>query len=75
MYLIDKLTKYNYKVHYWPCKANILQIADRMSCISAKYSQHATKVDLEKIVLTVIFFQSQLLILFTQLSAITELSH
>lgn len=52
-----------------------MQIADRMSFIPAKYSQHATAVHLKRIVLTVILFQSRIPIIFTQLSAISELSH
>ena len=49
---MDWLTEYDYKVHHRPCKANIMQIADGISCFPAKYSQSATAIDLEKMVLT-----------------------
>lgn len=72
---MKRLTEYNYKVHHWPDKANMMQIANGMSCLPTKYSQYTTEVDLEKMVLTVTPFQSWLFILFIQSSAIPELSH
>lgn len=72
---MDRLTEYNYKVHHWPCKANIMRIADGMSRLPTKYNQHATAVDLEKMVLTVTFFQFRLSISSSQSSATPELSH
>lgn len=48
--LIDKLIKYDYKVHHQLYKANIIWIVDRISCFPIKYSQHITAVDLEKMV-------------------------
>lgn len=72
---MDRLIKYNYEIHYWPCKTNIEGIAEEISHLPAKYRQHATAVDLEKMILTVTFFHSWLSIFFTQLSAISKLSY
>lgn len=55
---MDKFTQYNYKVYYRLCKANIMSIADGISCLHAKYSQYATTVNLEKMIITITFFQS-----------------
>lgn len=60
---MDRLTEYDYEVHYRPCKANIMRIADGMSRLPAKYSQHVTPVNLEKMVLTVTLIQSRFPIL------------
>lgn len=48
---MDRLTEYDYEVHHRPYKVNIMRIADRESHLPAKYSQHATAVDLERMVL------------------------
>lgn len=49
---MDRLTEYDYEVHHRPCKATIMRIADGMSRLPAKYSQHAMAIDLERMVLT-----------------------
>lgn len=74
---IDQLTEYDYKVYHQPCKTNIMQIADKMSCFPAKYSQFATVIDLKRMVLTVALLYSWLLVLFTQVAdlPVPELSY
>ena len=47
---MDRLTKYDYKVHHRPCTANIMRIADGMSRIPGRYSQNAVVVGLERMV-------------------------
>ena len=65
---MDKLTEYDYEVHHRPCKANIMRIADGMSRLPAKYSQSATAIDLERMVLAVAHTHPRLPILSTQLA-------
>ena len=61
----DRLTEYDYKVHHRPYKANIMRIADGISCLPTKYSQSATGIDLERIVLAVAHLHSRLPIFVT----------
>ena len=74
---MDRLTEYDYEVHHQPCKANIMRIADEMSRLPGKYSQFATAIDLERMILAIAHFQHRLPIFSTQLAdAITpEPSH
>ena len=65
---MDRLTEYDYEVHHRPCKANIMRIADGMSRLPAKYSQSATAIDLERMVLTVALFYPRPSILSTRLA-------
>lgn len=65
VYQIDTLTEYNYKIYHWSCKPNIIQMADGISDLLAKYKQYISIIDLEKIILMITFFQSWLSILFT----------
>lgn len=71
MYQMDKLIKYNYKVYHWPYKANFIQITNKISLFFTKYKKYTTIVDLEKVVLSVTFFQLQLPI-FSILSLVTS---
>ena len=50
---MDRLTEYDYEIHHRPCKVNIMRIADGISRLLAKYSQSATAIDLEGMVLAV----------------------
>ena len=50
---MDRLTEYDYEVSHRPSKANIMRIADDMSCLPTKYSQYATTIDLERMILAV----------------------
>ncbi len=52
---MDRLTEYDYEVQHRPCKTNIMRIADGMSRLLAKYSQSATAIDLERMVLVVAY--------------------
>ncbi len=74
---MDKLTKYDYDVHHRSCKANIMRIADRMSHLPAKYSQSATAIDLERMILAVAHLHPRLPIFSTQLADVVtpEPSH
>lgn len=65
---MDKLTEYNYEVHHRLCKGNIMEIVDSMSCIPAKYSQSATTIDLERMILAIAHSHSRLSIFSTQLA-------
>ncbi len=74
---MDRPPKYNYEVYHRPCKANIMRIADGISCFPTKYSQSATAIDLEEMVLAVSHFHPWLPIFFIQLAdaIIPEPSH
>ena len=52
---MDRLTEYDYEVQHRLCKTNIMRIADGMSRLLAKYSQSATAIDLERMVLVVAY--------------------
>ena len=65
---MDRLTEYDYEIHHRPCKANIMRIADGMSRLPAKYSQSATAIDLERMVLAVAHPHLRLPIFATQLA-------
>ena len=65
---MDRLTKYDYEVHQRLCKANIMRIADGMSCLSAKYSQSAIAIDLERMILAVAHLHPRLPIFSTHLA-------
>ena len=65
---MDILTEYDYEVHHRPYKANIMRIADGMSRLPAKYSQSATAIDLERMVLAVAHLHPRLTIFSTHLA-------
>lgn len=63
---MDRLTEDDYEVHHLPCNANIMRIADGMSCLPTKYSQYTTAVDLERMVLNITPFYPQFPVFSTQ---------
>ena len=65
---MDRLIEYDYEIHHRLCKANIMRIANGMSCLSAKYSQSATAIELKRMVLTVAYPYLRLPIFATQLA-------
>ncbi len=74
---IHRLTEYDYEIHHRPCKANIMRIADGIPRLPAKYSQSATAIHLERMVLLVAYLHPRLPIFSNQLAdAVTpEPSH
>lgn len=45
---MDRLTEYDYIIKHRPCKANIMGLADGMSRMPGRYSQHAVAEDSER---------------------------
>ena len=70
---IDRPTEYNHEIHHRPCKANIMRIADGISRLLAKYSQSATAINLERMILAVAHPHTRLPIFSIQLADVITL--